>query len=461
MSSVNLVGDLNVSERLNREMLKVSEDLCKRCILVLAEKYNFNGEEAVDMLGLSNVKVVIKSVSKSNKKFLKEKVVKSAFLLPWSNEFKEEKCYALRQNKGLYTQCTNERQGDFCKGCASQMEKTGSEVPEYGTIQQRMSVGIMEYVDPKGRKPISYTKIMKKKNLTKEMVVEEAGKLNIKIDPIHFEMPSETDGKRGRPASKISEPKVKGVKGRPKKSKRVVEIDGDDDDLFSTLVKNANMEESIVIPEEIPQEKKKGKSSEEKEAERLAKEEKRLKDKAEKEAKLAADKAEKEAKLATDKAEKEAKLAADKAEKEAKLAANKAEKEAKLAATKAEKEAEKAAKLAANKAEKEAEKAAKLAADKAEKEAKKEAEKEAKKEAKKLKTTSKPGKKTVAQEEDDEPDVVKKIEFEGKKYLKSKKTGIVYDYEEYVKNGDQVVVGKWNDNSNKIEFETCEEDYEE
>ena len=78
-----------------------------------------------------------------------------------------------------------------------------------------------------------------------------------------------------------------------------------------------------------------------------------------------------------------------------------------------------------------------------------------------MKTTSKPGKKTVAQEEDDEPDVVKKIEFEGKKYLKSKKTGIVYDYEEYVKNGDQVVVGKWNDNSNKIEFETCEEDYEE
>ena len=54
-----------------------------------------------------------------------------------------------------------------------------------------------------------------------------------------------------------------------------------------------------------------------------------------------------------------------------------------------------------------------------------------------------------------------KIEFEGKKYLKSKKTGIIYDYTEYTKNGEQVVVGKWNDASNKIEFNAAEEEEEE
>ena len=58
-------------------------------------------------------------------------------------------------------------------------------------------------------------------------------------------------------------------------------------------------------------------------------------------------------------------------------------------------------------------------------------------------------------------DVVKKIEFEGKKYLKSKKTGIVYDYDEYVKSGDQVVVGKWNEATNKLDFETAKSDGEE
>jgi hypothetical protein len=61
--------------------------------------------------------------------------------------------------------------------------------------------------------------------------------------------------------------------------------------------------------------------------------------------------------------------------------------------------------------------------------------------------------KTKPEEEEEEPDIVKKIEFEGKKYLKSKKSGIVYDYTKYVKDGDQVIVGKWNDVTNKIQFQ--------
>jgi hypothetical protein len=45
--------------------------------------------------------------------------------------------------------------------------------------------------------------------------------------------------------------------------------------------------------------------------------------------------------------------------------------------------------------------------------------------------------------------------------LKSKKTGIVYDYQKYVKEGDQVVIGKWNDVTNKIDFTEEEEQEEE
>ncbi len=86
------------------------------------------------------------------------------------------------------------------------------------------------------------------------------------------------------------------------------------------------------------------------------------------------------------------------------------------------------------------------------------AEKEASKAAKEAK---KPAAKPSTTEEEEEPDVVKKIEFEGKKYLKSKKTGIIYDYNEYTKNGEQVVVGKWNDVSNKIEFTASEEEEDE
>ncbi|NBU98460.1 MAG: hypothetical protein EBS19_09670 [Spirochaetia bacterium] len=381
------MADIYVSEQLNRQMVNVSQDLASRCVYVLAEKFNFDAEEAIRMLGLNMAKIVRKSVTKGKtEKVEKVKVAKSAFPLPFNGEFNESFCYALRQNNGLYTQCTGVRKGGnhFCKGCASQMQKTGAETPEYGTIQQRMAVGIFEYVDPKGRKPVAYTKVMKKYKLTQEMVLEEAGKLNITINSEHFVAPEESV-KRGRPASKVSEPKTKGAKGRPKKSKKVIEIEGEEEDLFASLVKTANMEEETeeiqIVTEESPKPrgKKSGKSEEEKEAERLAKE---------------------------------------------------AEKKAK--------EEEKAAK--------------KAAAEKAKEEAKK---------AKEEKKTSKPAKKTVVEEEDDEPDVVKKIEFEGKKYLKSKKTGIVYDYEEYTKNGEQVVVGKWNEKTNKVDFESDEEEEEE
>ena len=438
------MSSIYVSEQLNRQMVKVSSDLSKRCIQILAEKFNFDAEEGIKMLGLDNIKVERKSSPKGNKeKAVKIEVVKAAFPMPFNGELNESLCYALRQNNGLYTQCTSFRKGEshFCKGCASQMQKTGAEVPEYGTIQQRMAAGILDYVDPKGRKPTAYTKIMKKYKLTEEMVLEEAGKLNVNINPDHFVAPEESV-KRGRPSTQ-KEPKSKGAKGRPKKSKKVIEIDGDEEDLFASLVKTANMEEEILetpIETEVAPKKKAGKTDEEKEAERLAKEaekkakeEQRLKEKAEKEAKLAAEKAEKEAKLAAEKAEKEAKLAAEKAEKEAK------------------KEAERLAKEAKKKADEEEKAAKKAAAEEA---------KKAKDEAKKAKETKKTSKKAVV-EDDEEPDVVKKIEFEGKKFLKSKKTGIVYDYDEYTKNGEQVVIGKWNETTNKIDFNSAEEEEEE
>jgi hypothetical protein len=342
-------------------------------------------------------------------------VAKPAFPLPYNGEFNDSYCYALRQNNGLYTQCQIARKGDkhFCKSCQALADKNEG-TPEYGVIQSRLATGILEYVDPKGRKPVAYTKVMKKYKLTSEQVLEEAGKFNIIIDANHFIIPEE-DVKRGRPKAVEKAPKEpKGAKGRPKKTKKVLEIDGDEEDLFAALVADANEEDEEI---ELAPKKKAGKSEEEKEAERIAKE---------------AEKAEKAAKLATEKAEKESKLAAEKAEKEAKRLA---------------------------------EKEAKKAAEEAEKLAKKEALEQAKKEkeAKLLEAKSKKSSKKAAEpvEDDEEPVKVKKIEFEGKKYLKSAKTGIIYDYAEYVKTQEQIVIGQWNETTNKIDFKNSSEESED
>jgi hypothetical protein len=417
-SQVVFESNIYVSSELTGKMVNVAQELALRAVRECGNRYNFDAEEAIVMLGLSSVEVVHSSKGRSHSSVSKKErseVVKASFPLPFNGECNDNKCSGLRQNNGLYTQCQVARKGEkrYCKTCEAQAEKNGNGKPDYGTIEDRLAVGIFDYIDPRGNKPVGYKKIMKKLKLTEEQVLEEAGKLNIIINMEHFSEVEEP--RRGRKANPLKEVKVKaeGKKGRPKKTKKVLEIEGESEDLFASLVADASSVSSSVV--EVPEKvgtpvlkvsKKVVKSEEEKEAERLKKE---------------AEKALKEEQKKAEKAEKEAKLAAEKAEKEAKLAAEKAEKEAKKAAEKAAKDAAK------NKA----------------------------KAAEENKTAKK------KEEEEEEADVVKKIEFEGKKYLKSKKTGIVYDYKKYVEEEEQVVVGKWNEEKSKIDFDEKEEEEEE
>jgi hypothetical protein len=293
-----------------------------------------------------------------------------------------------------------------------------------------MAVGLQDYVDSKGRKQVHYTKIMKKLNLTEAQVMEVANKHGIKVDASHFIAPVDAS-KRGRPKSEKPAKVSSGVKGRPKKEKKVVEIAGDEEDLFANLVAQANREsvdEEVAAVEESAVE-----VPAVVESAVVAVEVQVVEKPAAKVSKTAADKA-------AEKAEKDAQKAAEKAAKDA----EKTQKEAQKAAEKAQKEAQKAAEKAAKDAEK------------TQKEAQKAAEKAAKETQKVEKVAQK-----VAAKEDDQAEVVKKIEFAGHKYLKSKKTGIVYDYAEYVKTGDQIVVGQWNDETSAIDFKKACDDEEE
>ena len=416
-SSMNLDSRVYVSELLNRQMVTAAQELAQRAVAACARHYDFDCDEALEMLGLVNAHVCHSKVKDVKRKVIMEK---SLFPLPFNGELNYDCCYALRQNSGLYTQCKSVRNGlnSYCKQCQVLADKTDG-VPEYGTIQQRVEVSIFDYVDPKGRKPVAYSKIMKKYKISKEEVQEEARKFNINIHDGHFE--TQIVEKRGRPASKKEDKSVieKGPKGRPKKEKKVIQIEGDVDDLFAALVADANEEQDA---EGIP-----------------------------------------EAKIA---AEKEAKIVSDKQEKAREAKAKAAEGKAKIAAEKAAKAAEGKAKIAAEKEAKAAEGKAKIAA---EKEAKKPAEGKAKAPGGKAKkpVEGKTNEVTAAADkpdkpdEEDEQDVVKKIEVDGKKYLKSKKSGIVYDYKEYIDNNNQLVIGKWNNTTNKIDFSKSEEEIEE
>jgi hypothetical protein len=445
-----------LKESIVNECLKVSKECAKRCMIELSSRYDFDVSEAMMMIE-EEMRKLCGDVNKVDVKKVDVKKVdvkKSLFPLPWSGEIKEECCHALRQNNGLYTQCMVKRNGEnkFCKGCGNEMMKSGSESPEYGTIEDRMKAGLLEYIDPKGRKEVAYTKIMKKLKLTKEMVMEEAEKLNIKVDPIHFEVKEEIQ-KRGRPATKTEEVKEKGQKGRPKKTKKVVELEGESEDLFASLVMTANMEANVEgdvaanvegdvvanVEGDLAKE-----NNGNKQAEKMEKEEMK--------------KADQEARAMKKKISEEERAAKKKADEEERLAKKNKADEERAAKKKADEEERAAKKKAA-----EEERAAKKKADEEERAAKKKAadeERAAKKKAETKKTETKK-EETKKEENDNEQDVVKKIEFEGKKYLKSKKTGIIYDYQEYVELGEQVVLGKWNETTNKIDFDLDNEEVEE
>ena len=349
------------------KVVKVVKVDLKSVVDNLSKKYNFEVEEALRFLNEENLK--------------KSKKLCAAYPMPFNGDKKEGCCNGIVKNHGLYTQCTKKVKNEFCKGC---------EEKPYGTIFDRLKVDLYEYKDPKGKSPKRYTEVLKKLKISKETIEEEAKRLNITILPIHLEEVVE-QVKRGRPKSEKKVKESTGKKGRPKKEKKQVEVNNEEEeDLFATLVANANANQPL----------KKVESNED------AKEEEKVM----------------------------APAVVEKVEKKSK----------KVKEVDPAKEAEKL-KKAEEKAAKEAEKL-KKAEEKAEEKAAKALVKVDKKKSKDLAAP-------LPKVDEEEADVVRKFEHQGKSYYKSKNTGVIY-------NMDQEVVGKWNEERNDIDFEEEEEEEE-
>ena len=388
----------------------MSMECVEKGIRMCASKYNFDAEECLRLI-----------MDNMDSKKKKTEVLKSKFALPYNGEMNGDLCFGISRNNGLYTQCTSNRKSDeaYCSKCSKQAAANEHGLPDYGNIQDRVSKYNKNelFVDPSGKSPIAFVKIMKKLKLSEEDVRMECERMGITIDPRHFEV---TAKKSGRPKQVKPEKEEKEAKpkGRPKKSKKVLELAGEEEDLFASLVMSANTVVNNDVKEEVTVEVK------EEVKEEVV--EKPVKDKKKK---VSEDKEEK--KLALQKEKEEKKLALEK-EKEAKKFLKELEKQEKQAIAEIKKE---------NKEKKETKKEKKV-------EAKVEEKVEAKVEAKVEEKV----------EEKEEADVVKKIVFEGKKYLKSKKTGIIYNME-------QDVIGKWNEEKQRIDFnaegEESEDEYDE
>ena len=393
-------------------------------VSTLAKEYKFDASAALALLG--DLSVCKEGKSRGSK----AKRVVPKILLPFCGVVQDDWCMAVRYNRGLFTQCTNACKGDskFCTTCMKHVSEDG--VPQYGLIEERGNEG---WTCPKGKTPVNYGNIMAKIDVTKDQAIAEAAKLGWTIPEEQFEV---VKTRKGRPAKKAKEADEKPKKrGRPKKTKPVVEAAGTGDDLIAQLVQQAQQQNEVVAAQETEDEE----SVDGSEPIEGTTEDESTGDEAEEKPKKKVTRKKKTAE------EKEAEKLA-KAEAKAKAAAEKkAAKEAEKKAAKEAKEAEKAAAKAA----KEAEKKAKADAKKAAKKADKKKASPAKTESPVDELTQDMGELEIEEpeplEEEEEDDAVEVVKFthKGKEYLRDG-DGTVYDIE------TQEEIGEWDEETNEL-----------
>ena len=196
-SSSSSNSNVSISDIVNAKIIELLLECCRKTVLECSQLYGFSSEEALNKMGLYNNLYVNDSKSDSDVSSVKSEVEVEVDVevevevsknvtipLPFNGTCDDTKCQGLKQNHGLYTQCTSKKQKEkeFCKTCEKQTEKNTL----LGTMKERMAVGIMEFKDNKGKSPTSYMTVLNKLKITKEEAEKEAGNKKVSINSIHW-----------------------------------------------------------------------------------------------------------------------------------------------------------------------------------------------------------------------------------------------------------------------------------
>lgn len=201
------------------------------------ERYNFDGEEALEWLGLKKVSKK-EGLEKVKEKVLKKVLKGSEVKWPFSKEnVKKEGCEGIKYDQCLFTQCEGKKVSEkYCVKCMEECSKNASGMPDGGTVEERLRCGLMEYRDTKGRKPINYVKYLIKTKKNVEEIKKMSKEMNVFVDEMHW---VEEEVKKGRKKTvkKEEEQGKEKKRGRPKK---IEEVEKEEvKDLFAELVKES------------------------------------------------------------------------------------------------------------------------------------------------------------------------------------------------------------------------------
>ena len=230
--------EVSVTKAMENAMATACRDVSLVLVGELAKEHGFEADAAIKSLGLDRFVTKRASPKGKSKAEPKEQIKKPKFPLPFCGVANKCNCKALRLNHGLYTQCTQKpiKGMSYCKTCQKSVDRSATGKPTYGTIDDRMAVGVVDYVDPKGKRAVPYANVMEKLGVTRadvEAEVKEFSEL-VGTDTIPDEHWTKREAKRGRPKKEVSPDEAqKKPKKRGRPTKKVVS--GKDSDLITAL----------------------------------------------------------------------------------------------------------------------------------------------------------------------------------------------------------------------------------
>ena len=163
------------TQKMNKALASFGEDVARSVIVSLSAKYGFPLEEALSSFSLtvSEKRVRAPRESRPSSRAPTRTSARPSMLpLPFCGKSVDGWCCGVRPNGGLYTQCSNEQEGDspYCATCQRQAAKNEHGKPNGGDIGDRIAQGD-EWRCPKGKAPIRLANYLKKsgKDLTDEL----------------------------------------------------------------------------------------------------------------------------------------------------------------------------------------------------------------------------------------------------------------------------------------------------
>lgn len=257
-------ASLVLSETVEEALRKSSLSIAHQCIAYCAAKYGFNPDEAIQEFGEILVeRPASKDKPRTTKKLPSAPKVKPPtpeIPFPFDGLRREHLCDALAWNHGLLTQCHGLPKGEtaFCGACTNAMKKADTDAPKYGTIHDRLLVGIMDYKTPEGKSPVPYATVLTKLDKTQEQAIEEAAKFDVTIDPVHFLPVPPASKKRVKNKKDLDTPltndhaelsNVDDTESKPKKLRTTLQVSEDDVlDLFDDVIASATPEPPVRLP---------------------------------------------------------------------------------------------------------------------------------------------------------------------------------------------------------------------